>query len=87
MGLTLLITHEEKQQYNINKNSYLKKYYEEHKNDLLARANEHSKANYGQRLARELNQNKIFFENMRAATIEKWGIKYDAKNKIYIASV
>ena len=44
-------------------------------------------ANYGQRLARELNQNKLFFENMRAATIEKWGIKYDAKNKIYIASV
>ena len=67
--------------------THLKKYYEEHKNDLLARANEHSRANYGQRLARELNQNKIFFENMRAATIEKWGIKYDAKNKIYIASV
>ena len=82
-----VLTHEEKQQYNNNKNAYLKQYYEEHKNDLLARANEHSKANYGQRLARELNQNKIFFENMRAATIEKWGIKYDAKNKIYIASV
>ena len=82
-----ILTHEEKQQYNDNKNTYLKKYYEEHKNDLLARANEHSKANYGQRLARELNQNKIFFENMRPATIEKWGIKYDAKNKIYIASV
>ena len=64
-----------------------KKYYEENKNDWLARANEHSKANYGQRLARELNQNKIVFENMRATTIEKWGIKYDAKNKIYIASV
>jgi hypothetical protein len=82
-----VLTYEEKQQYNNNKNAYLKQYYEEHKNDLLARANEHSKTNYGQRLARELNQNKIFFENMRAATIEKWGIKYDAKTKKYIASV
>jgi len=79
-------TKEQQEQYYNKKNEYLKKYYEEHKNDLLTRANEYSKNNYGQRLIRELNQEKIKFENMRAATVEKWGIFYDVKNKKYSSS-
>jgi hypothetical protein len=43
-----------------NKSTYSKNYYEEHKHDILARANQHSKTIYGQRLARELNKNKIY---------------------------
>ena len=81
-----VFTNEEHQQYRNNKNAYLKQYYNEHKNDLLARANEHSKTNYGQRLARELNKNMISFEKMRPITIEKWGIKYDVKTKKYTAT-
>ena len=81
-----VFTNEEHQQYRNNKNAYLKQYYNEHKNDLLARANEHSKTNYGQKLARELNKNMISFEKMRPITIEKWGIKYDVKIKKYTAT-
>jgi hypothetical protein len=33
-------------------------------------------------LVRELNNNVIKFEKMRAVTVEKWGIKYDIKNII-----
>ena len=61
----------------------MREYYNINREQINKLNTENSKDKYYNRLVRELNNNIIKFENMRAATVEKWGIKYN-KDKKYI---
>ena len=61
----------------------MKKYYNENKTKLLDKAKNYSKNNYGNRIIYELNNNLKGYSTLKEATIKKWAIKYDEKNKIY----
>jgi len=70
-----------------NKKEYLREYYSKNRNEINKINTENSKDKYYIRLVRELNNNVIKFENMRAATVEKWGIKYNKDKKLYYSTL
>ena len=72
---------------NMKQKKYLREYYKQHKEEINKINTENSKNNYYNRIVRELNNNVIKFENMRAATVEKWGIKYNKDKKLYYSTL
>ena len=81
------LTDEQRDAKHENKKEYLREYYKQHKEEINKINTENSKNKYYLRLVRELNQNKIQFENMRPETVEKWQIKYDSKTKKYYSTL
>jgi dTDP-4-amino-4,6-dideoxygalactose transaminase len=67
--------------------SYIREYYNKNRVEINKLNTINSKDKYYNRLVRELNNNVIKFENMRAATIEKWGIKYNKDKKLYYSTL
>ena len=81
------LSDEEQKQRHENKKEYLREYYSKNRNEINKINTENSKDKYYLRLVRELNNNVIKFENMRAATVEKWGIKYNKDKKKYYSTL
>ena len=51
---------------------------------MIEKAKENSRANYGRRLIRELNNNSKDISTVKAETLEKWNIKFNkVKNEYY----
>ena len=82
-----ILTDEQQKIKHETKKEYLREYYKQHKEEINKINTENSKNKYYNRIVRELNNNVIKFENMRAVTVEKWGIKYDSKNKKYYSTL
>jgi pantothenate kinase len=82
-----ILTDEQQKIKHETKKEYLREYYKQHKEEINKINTENSKNKYYNRLVRELNNNVIKFEKMRAVTVEKWGIKYDIKNKKYYSTL
>ena len=70
-----------------NKKQYLREYYNKNRTEINKLNTINSKDKYYNRVVRELNNNVIKFENMRAATVEKWGIKYNKDKKLYYSTL
>jgi hypothetical protein len=77
------LTNEQRKQKREKKNEYYKSYYEENKDKMIEKAKENSRANYGARIIRELNNNMKDISTVKAETLEKWNIKYNSKTKLY----
>lgn len=67
-----ILTDEQQEKRHNNKIEYLKKYYEDNKNDLLKRAKQNDKSKYWLRYVRELQNNFIKWSNIKPATIIKY---------------
>ena len=50
---------------------------------MIEKAKENSRANYGRRLTRDLNNNMKDISTVKNETIEKWNIKYNSKTNLY----
>ena len=81
------LSYEEQKNKHENKKEYLREYYNKNRNEINKINKINSKDKYYNRLVRELNNNVINFENMRATTIEKWGIKYNKDTKLYYSTL
>ena len=77
------LTNEQKKERRDKKNNYYKNYYEENKDKMIEKAKENSRANYGARIIRELNNNSKDISTVQKKTLEKWKIKYNEKTKLY----
>ena len=77
------LTNEQRVERRNKKNEYHKKYYDENKEQMIIKAKENSRANYGRRLIRELNNNSKDISTVKDDTLEKWNIKYNSKTKLY----
>jgi len=77
------ITDEQRKQKREKKNNYLKTYYEDNKDKILEKAKENSRTTYGRRIVRELNNNVKDISTVKEETLNKWGIKYNSKTKLY----
>ena len=80
------LTDEQREEKHEKRLEYHKSFYNDNKEKMIEQAKINDKANYGTRIARELNQNMKEFSTMKAATIEKYKIKSDQK-KIYISEI
>ncbi len=81
------LTDEEQNIKHENKKQYLLEYYNKNRTEINKLSTINSKDKYYNRLVRELNNNVIRFENMLAATVEKWGIKYNKDKKLYYSTL
>ena len=81
------LTDEEQNIKHESKKQYLRDYYNKNRTEINKLNTINSKDKYYNRLVRELNNNVIKFENMRAATVEKWGIKYNKDKKLYYSTL
>jgi hypothetical protein len=81
------LTDEEQKIKHENKKEYLREYYNKNRTEINKLNTINSKDKYYNRLVRELNNNVIKFENMRASTVEKWGIKYNKDKKLYYSTL
>ncbi len=61
----------------------MKTYYEDNKVKLIEMAKTNSRATYGRRLIRELNNNSKDISTVKNETIEKWNIKFNKVRKEY----
>ena len=50
---------------------------------MIEKAKENSRANYGARIIRELNNNSKDISTVKNETLDKWKIKYNEKTKLY----
>ena len=77
------LTNEQKKERRDKKNNYYKNYYEENKDKMIEKAKENSRATYGARIIRELNNNSKDISTVKEETLIKWKIKYNEKTKLY----
>ena len=77
------LTNEQKKERRDKKNNYYKNYYEENKDKMIEKAKENSRATYGARIIRELNNNSKDISTVKEETLNKWNIKYNSKTKLY----
>ena len=77
------LTNEQRAERRNKKNEYYKNYYEDNKEKIIEKAKENSRANYGRRLIRELNNNSKDISTVQEKTIEKWNIKFNKVRKEY----
>ena len=50
---------------------------------MIKKAKENSRATYGARIIRELNNNSKDISTVKNETLDKWNIKYNSKTKLY----
>jgi hypothetical protein len=77
------LTNEQRAERRNKKNDYYKNYYEENKDKMIEKAKENSRATYGARIIRELNNNSKDISTVKEETLIKWKIKYNEKTKLY----
>jgi len=77
------LTNEQRIERRNKKNNYYKSYYEDNKERIIEKAKENSRANYGARIIRELNNNMKDISTVKDETLNKWKIKFNSKTKLY----
>ena len=77
------LTTEQRAERRNKKNDYYKNYYNDNKEQMIIKAKENSRATYGRRLIRELNNNSKDISTVKNETIEKWNIKFNKVKKEY----
>ena len=77
------LTNEEKEKYKESRLEYYKTYYENNKVKLKQKNAANDKQKYYLRYVRELNQNKIDWNDVKDTTKEKYKLFYDEKLKKY----